>query len=165
MADVPSMWRVELLHPQFIHFTVALLITGSLCWLLSLLLDRWCVFLSRAGRFLIVLGSLFSWATIYSGTLADDEVGRTLCDPTVLERHEGNAYISAYLFSGVSVLFIAQWWTRFFTGFKKVLQGVIAAVILGGCIYLSYTAHMGAKVVYQQGGAVHHPSTDCSEFE
>ena len=160
------MWRVELLHPQFVHFAVASLITGALCWLFSLPLKKgWSAFFSRTGRFLIVLGSLFCWVAIYTGTLADVEVGRTLCDPTALERHEGNAYVSAYIFSGISVLFLFRWLTSWFTNFRKVLTWVIAGLLVAGCVYLTYTAHMGAKVVYQQGGGVHHPSEDCKEFE
>lgn len=160
------MWRVELLHPQFVHFSVALLFIGTLCWLLSLIpVERWTAFFSRTGRFLVVLGSLFSWVAIYTGNLADSEVGRTLCDPTVLERHEGNAYITAYLFSGISILFLLHLLTSWFTRIKKVLTWLIAGLLIAGCVYLTYTAHMGAKVVYQQGGAVHHPSKDCEEFE
>ena len=166
MKEVPSMWRVELLHPQFVHFTVALLFTGALCWLLSVILIKaWRPFFSKMGQFLIVLGTLLSWVAVYTGTLADSEVGRTLCDPTVLERHEGNAYITAYLFSGISLLFLLRWRTSWSARVKKTLTWLLAGLIVAGSIYLTYTAHMGAKVVYQQGGGVYHPSKDCEEFE
>ncbi len=166
MNEIPSMWRTELLHPQFVHFTVALLLFGSLLWLLSFLFgEKKRPLLSNAGQILIITGTAISWLTIYTGTLADAEVGRTLCDPTVLEGHEYNAFIMAYVFSGISVVLLLNKFTAIFKRFKKGIHLLLLLAIITGNVYLTYTAHMGAKVVYQQGGGVYHPSQDCHEFE
>ena len=160
------MWRTELLHPQFVHFTVALILFGSLLWLLSFLFkERRSSLLSSAGQILIVAGTAISWGTIYTGNLADAEVGRTLCDPTVLESHENHAFTMAYIFSGVSVVLLINQFTSLFKRFRGAIYLVVALAIVGGNAYLTYTAHLGAQVVYQQGGGVYQPSEDCSEFE
>lgn len=166
MNEIPSMWRIELLHPQFVHFTVALLMVGSLLWLGAFLFrKRNSVFLHKAGQLLIIVGTLISWVTVYTGNLADAEVGRTLCDPTVLESHEQNAFTLSYIFSGISIVFLLNWFTALFKRFRSKVYLLLVLALIAGNGYLFYTAHQGAKVVYQQGGGVYHPSKDCSEFE
>ncbi len=166
MNEIPSMWRTELLHPQFVHFTVALLLFGSLLWIAAFLFKPTKrTFLHNAGQLLIITGTVISWATVYTGTLADTEVGRTLCDPTVLESHEYNAFTLAYIFSGISVVFLVNRFTTLFQRFQKGLYLLLLLGMIAGNAYLINTAHLGGKVVYQQGGGVYHPSKDCSEFE
>lgn len=166
MNEIPSMWRTELLHPQFVHFTVALLMTGSLLWLLNFLFKSGKKqFLSNTGQLLVIIGTLITWVTVYTGEMADSEVGRSLCDPTVLESHEHNAYYLAWIFTVVSVLFLIKTFTKLFNRFRTWVYVLIGLFILGGNAYLAYTAHLGGKIVYQQGGGVYHPSENCSEFE
>ena len=166
MNEIPTMWRTELLHPQFVHFTVALLMFGSLLWLAAFLFCKSKrPFLHKAGQLLIIAGTFLTWRTVYTGTLADAEVGRTLCDPTVLERHEYNAFTLAYIFSGISILFMLNKFAPLFNRFQSIIYLLLALGLVAGNAYLTYTAHQGAKVVYQQGGGVYHPSKDCSEFE
>jgi uncharacterized membrane protein len=166
MNEIPSMWRTELFHPQFVHFTVALLMVGSLLWLLGFVLpESQKAFLSKAGQLLIIGGSALTWGTIYTGSLADSEVVRTLCDPTVLEDHEHKSYTMAYIFSGISLLMLINQFTTWLKRFQSLVYGFLVIGLLVGNGYLAYTAHLGAKIVYQQGGGVYEPSEDCEEFE
>lgn len=55
-------------------------------------------------RVLLYVGAISVWVTIYTGTLADSIVTRTLCDPTVLEAHENAAYTVGYIFSVAALL-------------------------------------------------------------
>lgn len=166
MNEIPSMWRTELLHPQFVHFTVALLMFGSLLWLLALVLPASKKpFFRNAGQLLVITGTVISWLTIYTGDLADAEVGRTLCDPTVLESHEYHAYTMAWFFTGISALFTILSFTRLLSRFQKWIRLLVLLLMVAGNAYLIFTAHEGAKVVYQQSGGVYQPSEDCSKFE
>ncbi|NIT55437.1 MAG: hypothetical protein GWN00_04135, partial [Aliifodinibius sp.] len=83
MQEPLSMWRVELIHPFVIHIPIALLIVGSLFWIGSLWLHKRYGFLRPSARLLLFIGTVGAWIAVYTGSLADAEVARTLCDPTV----------------------------------------------------------------------------------
>ena len=163
------MWREELVHPLFVHFPIALLIIGSILLLLvyTPLFSKAKSNLLFSSRLLLIAGSLFSWITVYTGTLADSVVGRQVCDPTVLEEHESYGYYVAILFSVTSVLEIGLNFIK-----NKLNSGIIRSLkifslllAISGTILLGYEAHLGGKLVYQQAAGVHQPSDNCKEFE
>lgn len=160
------MGRTELVHPLFVHFPIALLILGTLV----LLCYRLPVFnsvnnqLSFTSKFLLFTGSLLSWATVYTGTLADSVVGREVCDPTVLEDHERLGYYVAITFLVISVLEIGFYYLSRFR-WLRLLQTLSLIIALAGTALLGYEAHLGGKLVYQQAAGVHQPRQDCKEFE
>lgn len=166
VQEVPEMVRTELVHPLFVHFPIALLIIGTLV----LLCHRSGMFrsvdsqLSFTAKLLLITGSLLSWATVYTGTLADSVVGREVCDPTVLEDHERYGYYVAILFSVVSAIEIGLYYLKHFH-WKRSLGRISLIIALGGVTLLGYEAHLGGKLVYQQAAGVHQPSKDCKEFE
>lgn len=164
------MWRTELWHPLVVHFPIALLLVGTGMRMIAMLHRRYAVlrFLVPAGRTLLGLGTLGAWVAVYTGTLADAEVARTLCDPTIAETHEQWAYRTAWLFTGGLGIDVLLWrgWTpnlgrlgRF--GVRLVLVGLL----LSGSAGLGYVGHLGAQLVYQQAAAVYHPGPDCAAFE
>lgn len=169
MESLPDMWRTELWHPLSVHFPIALLIIAALILLLSKLpfFGQWKERLSFSGLILLVPGTLLAWWSVYTGTLADSVVGRHVCDPTVLEDHERFAYITAYIFTGLTILelLIRLGKNAILTRFKKYLTLVSIILMLAGVSSMGYVGHLGAKLVYQQGASVHQPSEDCSEFE
>lgn len=167
MAQLPSMWRTELFHPLVVHFPIALLTVGTVAWLVGRLVGRegrW-GFLLPAGRALLLIGTLSAWAAVYTGDLADAEVARTLCDPTVVEAHESYAYWMGYLFTGALAVDAASHLSDL-KGVWRRFAGVAAGVaMLLGASLLVYVGHLGASIVYQQGAAVYEPAEDCREFE
>lgn len=172
MKELPSMWRTELLHPLFVHFPIALLTLSTVVVLLYRLklIPRWNKGLAFMALALLVPGTLLAWVSVITGVQADNVVGREVCDPTVLEDHERFAYLTAWLFTGVTLLEIAlQSWKRsiFDPGRKlrKIFSTLSILLALGGAVSISYVGHLGAKLVYQQAAAVHQPSKDCEEFE
>ena len=110
MEKIPGMWRTELLHPLFVHFPVALLIVAAIVVVLFRLnlLHKWNHQLASSSLMLLIPGTILAWVSVYTGTLADNVVGREVCDPTVLEDHERFAYITAYLFTGVTIIEIGR---------------------------------------------------------
>jgi hypothetical protein len=111
------------------------------------------------------VGVVTTWIAIYTGSLADAEVVRSLCDPTVVESHEELAYLVGYLFTGAV---FAEGTTSFFKleGFTSmILRGTVGIALLAGTSTLFYVGHLGATLVYQQGAGVYQPSEDCVEFE
>lgn len=165
MQDPLSMWRVELIHPFVIHIPIALLIVGSVFWVISLWLHRRYDFLRPSARLLLLIGTIGAWVAVYTGSLADAEVVRTLCDPTVVEQHENYAYIVGYLFSAFMII---DWLTvKDYVNLisKKYLRIGLAILLIAGCGFLGYVGHLGSKLVYQQSAAVYQPTEECVEFE
>lgn len=168
MSEVPGMDRPELLHPLVVHFPIALLLLVTFVYVL-----RFTPFgkhhqdsLAFAGRLVLFPGVVLAWIAFYTGGIADGEVGRTLCDPTVAKSHEQTAALGASLFS---LLAAGELLLLFFKDKRRQYARLIAiaglVLSLAGAGTLGYTGHLGAKLVYQQAAGVYQPSTDCSEFE
>lgn len=158
------MWRVELLHPFVVHIPIALLIFGSIFWLSSLYLHRRYSFLRPSARLMLFIGSIGAWLAVYTGVLADSEVGRTLCDPRVANEHERFSFIVGYVFS---VFVVVDWlhlknYITFVSG--KWIRGGLAILLIAGCGFLGYVGHLGAQLVYQQSAGVYQPTERCVEF-
>lgn len=175
MEAVPSMWRTELWHPLVVHFPIALLLVGTLFRIGAVLpgVGR-LSFLRPAGQTLLVLGTAGVWAAVYTGSLADSIVVRSLCDPTVLETHENLSYTTAYLFSGYIAADLVHYglkrwlFSEAFRGaalFRRVLLLAALGLALGGSATLVYVSHLGSSLVYQQAAAVNQPAEDCAAFE
>ena len=165
MQEPLSMWRVELIHPFVVHIPVALLLVGSIFWILSLWLHRRYTFLRPSGRLLLLIGTVGAWIAVYTGTLADGQVARSLCDPTIAKEHERFAYTVGYLFSAFVIVdwLVVKDYLTFIT--KKYLHVGLAILLIAGCGFLGYVGHLGGKLVYQQSAAVYQPTEGCVEFE
>lgn len=163
---MPDFWRTEVWHPLSVHFPVALLIFATCVRLIAFFLRSpkdalW----EKMGSIVLFTGSLLAWVSIYTGNLADGIVSRQLCDPTVLKAHENAAYISTYLFTAAALVDLGSryLYPRLQSHYAKKILLVLLLTLGSG--YLTYAGHLGATVVYQQGGGVYHPSADCAEFE
>ena len=162
MPQLPDIWRTEVWHPLTVHFPIALLLAALLFKTIALKSTKplW----SEGGAFLLLLGTLGAWVAVYTGDRAEGIVARLICDPTILKDHENASLIMAWIFTGALALEAVSYWQllkiRRFLG--KIL---VVLLMLTGAGFLTYTAHLGATLVYQQGAGVYHPSEDCREFE
>lgn len=167
MTELPGIWRVELLHPLVVHFPLALLLCGTAAWLVghwTRRRERW-AFLLPAGRLMLSVGAASAWVAVYTGDLADAEVVRTLCDPTVVEAHEEYAIIVAAIFTGALVIEFASLLNAALERWRHIIAIAVGVALIGGAALLGYVGHLGSTLVYQQGAAVYHPSENCTEFE
>ena len=168
MSELPSIWRTELWHPMLVHFPIVLLLGAAVLSLLQYILaSENTRFVKKMSRVLLYTGIIFVWITIYTGTLADSIVTRSLCDPTVLESHENAAFIVGYLFSAAALLDVIGFisWKRLDLIKHKFKRWLVTLLLVAGSFYLVYTAHLGASLVYQQSAAVYQPTEGCTEFE
>lgn len=159
---LPELIRTETWHPLLVHFPLALLLLGAIALLAGAVFSN--VFFEKMGRIIIVLGTFGGGLAILTGNLADSVVSRQICDPTVLEAHETNAYITGALFTIASLLIILTYF-EILDKFRKHLKLVIIGLSIVGSGFLIYTGHLGASLVYQQAAGVYTPSEDCSEFD
>lgn len=168
MSELPSIWRTELWHPMMVHFPIVLLLGAALLRILHYFLSsKNARFTKKMSRVLLYVGAISVWVTIYTGTLADSIVTRTLCDPTVLETHENAAYTVGYIFSVAALLDVIDFisWKWLITIKHQLKEWLVVLLLIVGSFYLGYTAHLGASLVYQQSAAVYQPTEGCSEFE
>lgn len=161
MDGLPEFWRTEIFHPISVHFPLAILVLATVFFLVGFVTKK--IFWENTSRILFLIGTIGAWIAIYTGNLADSVVSRQICDPTVLETHETNAYIVAGLFSVASILILLDYF-GFLKKIEKIGKVLILVLTIAGSGFLIYTGHLGATLVYQQAAGVHTPSEDCSEF-
>ncbi len=165
MEEIPSLWRTEVWHALSIHLPIVLLSLASIAFCIGL------VFKNKSGSQFIAqftflalgIGVLSAWLSIYLGEEAYNVVVRTLCDPNVLQDHQWWGYFSVYFYSAATLLFILSHFN--FILRSKLLRVLLAVLLLTGFGGLIYSGHLGASVVYQQGGGTYVPSKNCTEFE
>jgi uncharacterized membrane protein len=162
MTELPDFWRTEVWHPLAVHLPLAALLLATLAFMVSLFLKKQAWY--QTGVFLIISGTLGAWVAVYTGSMADAVVVRGLCDPTVLESHENQAYLTSWIFTLASVTSLS-----FYLKKLKIRQNVIKILVvvfaLTGSVFLARVGHLGATLVYQQAAGVYVPSEDCSEFQ
>ncbi|MCX2575397.1 DUF2231 domain-containing protein [Pedobacter sandarakinus] len=163
MNQIPSMWRTELWHPMLVHLPIATLLLATVAGLIAAFLKKGRVKLALADFtfILLTIGVITIWMGIYTGLLAYKIEVRTLCDPQVLKTHQYWAYIAAYIYTFALVVQLISFR---FSRWKIWFRIVRNLLLLAGCLALGYCGHLGASVVYQQGGGVYKPSVGCKEF-
>src|SRR5680860_24076 len=165
MEEIPSLWRTEVCHALSIHLPIVLLSLASLAYCFGLFVNKngWLHFIHRFTFLALGIGVPGAWLSIYLGEEAYNVVVRTLCDPNVLQDHQWWGYFSVYFYSAATLLFILS---RFnLISRSKLLSVLLTVLLLTGFGGLIYSGHLGASVVYQQGGGTYVPSENCAEFE
>ena len=89
------------LHPMIVHFPIALLIIGFLFDLTGAIFNK--VFFSKAGFYLLILGTLGVIAAFISGNIAGDGVSEVGTLKQALENHEDAAQLSLWLMVTASI--------------------------------------------------------------
>lgn len=155
-----TLWRIELLHPAVVHFSVALTVVGTLFWLLGESAGRWTSLRSFrvAGPVTLLLAVGASWAAVQTGFMADAEVGRDLYDPRPLKDHENLGLAFSWLLSVAVGTDLVRRWERVPRGMRRWTGLLVAVGLLAACGLLAYTAHLGAGLVYLQGAGVEMPA-------
>ena len=160
----PTFWRTETWHPLTVHFPISFLLLATFAMLVALFLKgTQAHFWYRAGAYLLYVGCLMAWVSIYTGGLADGIVSRKICDPTVLKDHEIAADNMAYIVSAATLLVLALR-LNLVRVKTRLLQVVAVLLMVVGSGFLAYAGHLGASVVYQQAGGVNVPAGDCAGF-
>lgn len=149
------MMRLELIHPMFIHFPIALLLVGSGLKLIAFWMkksSRYHVILFSS-RLIVIIGVYFAWGSVFAGEVAEDIVRKSLCQPQVLDIHRDLGYATSYLFTAALLFDWPREWlksTRFFKPFT-ILSSLL---FTEGTIVILSTAFFGGSLVYDQGAAV-----------
>lgn len=157
-----TMWRIELLHPAVVHFSVALTLVGSLFWCIGLWGGKSaaCKPFAHTAWWLLLLACLGTWASVQSGFWADEVVGRGLYDPRPLKDHERFGLALAWVLTAAVVVDGLPRFVPPFQRYHPYLKALVAVGLIAACGLVAWTAHLGAGLVYQQGAAVELPGSD-----
>ena len=153
------------LHPQVVHFVIALLIVGVLARVVSLFpLGRRLGFVGGMAATLIFLGTAASVVAVKSGVEAHELAESIPGLRPAISVHEEYGERTRNIFLVVSLLEIGL--LAFATRNPKVargLRGASALVGLGGLVLLYETGEHGGDLVYGYAGGVGVRSGDSSD--
>ncbi len=143
------MFDTQHIHPMIVHFPIALLIVGLLADAAGLFSKK--EFFSKAGFYLLILGTIGVIAAYFSGNLAGDGVTEAGPLKQALETHEDAAGLSIWLMSAAALVRIA------FVAVKKYsgsLKWVAFALFLIGVLSIARTGYYGGELVYKHAAGV-----------
>lgn len=160
-----TMWRIELLHPAVVHFSVALTLVGSLFWLVGLFGGQFpsCKPFRLTAWWLLLLACIGTWAGVQTGFWADHVVGRELYDPRPLKDHERFGLAFSWVLTAVVLVEAVRLFVSKVRPVKRYLTALVALGLVASCALVAWTSHLGAGLVYQQGAGVQMPSSGSGE--
>lgn len=153
------------LHPEIVHFVVALLYVGVIARLLSLVppLAKRFAFAGPMAALLILLGTGAAVAAVQSGTDAHDKAESIPGVRAAVMAHEDSGHRTRNVFLAVAVFEIAA---LVFARKAGIARGLLTASALGGLVgvyFLTETGDLGGDIVYEYAGGVGVRSGDTSD--
>ena len=137
------------LHPMIVHFPIALLIIGFLFDLTGAIFNK--VFFSKAGFYLLILGTLGVIAAFISGNIAGDGVSEVGTLKQALENHEDAAQLSLWLMVTASVARISIVLLKKYSG---VFKWTAIVLFLVGILSIARTGYYGGELVFKHAAGV-----------
>lgn len=142
------MFTASHLHAMFIHFPIALLIVGFVAEVISLFSEK--EFFKNAGFYLLILGTLGTLASYFSGTAAGEGIEEGPL-AKVMELHEQAATITLWLTIATSSAYTAILIFKYKKSWAKIVSIILFAAIIGG---IARTGYLGGQLVYKHGAGV-----------
>jgi len=144
---------IAALHPQVVHFAIALLIVGVLFRLIAL--TGKLAFTSQAATTLILMGTLASVVAVRSGTDAHGPVERVPGARGAVQEHEEWGIRARNAFLLVSAVELAALLLSRRKPEPARMAAMTAAVLgLGGCVVLYEAGEHGGELVYNYAGGI-----------
>lgn len=145
MVEIIPNW-----HPIFVHFTIALISTSALCYLIGysaikssvgqelLIVGRWCLW----------LGAIAVIATFITGFIAYHTVLHDTISHVAMTTHR-NWAITSFIF----ILLMSAWSLWLYFKNKLIISTFIIGMIIA-FLLVNVTAWYGAELVYRHGVGV-----------
>jgi uncharacterized membrane protein len=143
------MFDITHLHPMIIHFPIALLFVGFLADAVGLTFKK--EFFTKAGFYLLILGTLGVVAAYLSGNLAGEGVTEAGALKEALEIHEDAATLTLWLMIGTALVRIAIVALKKYIGIYRWLALVIFFI---GVLSIARTGFYGGELVYKHAAGV-----------
>lgn len=136
-------------HPMIVHFPIALLFVGFLADATGLILKK--DFFSRAGFYLLILGTLGVVAAYLSGNYAGEGVTEAGTLKQALETHENAATLTLWLMVGAALVRIAMVVLKKYVG---IYRWVAFFIFFLGVLSIAKTGFYGGELVYKHAAGV-----------
>ncbi len=139
------------IHPQTVHFPIALLITAGGIYIYGFIKSDHPKI--HMGSLIHTLGLLGMIAAIISGKITQGSIQQNDQIAAILRQHEIMAYGTIWVFS---VLWVWQfvrkkYLVQDYFNWEKLIFAVIFIISL---CFMGYSAHLGGKMVYEHGTGV-----------
>ena len=135
------------LHPQTVHFPIAFLVLAGIFYVVPFFsADSW---FRRGGLVLHIAGLAGMVLAIITGTLAEAEIVHTARIDALYRNHELLGYAALWLFAMLLV------WRYLREKQAKTRENVLFVFVFWAMIGVTgYSAHLGGKMVYEEGAGV-----------
>ncbi|RJP60933.1 MAG: DUF2231 domain-containing protein [Ignavibacteriales bacterium] len=136
------------LHPQIVHFPIAILILYSVLEIIGILFNN--EFLQKTSFLLLVIGVVSAVGAVLTGNQAAEfaKLNSDLPIATLIEDHETYATITLWYYFAILIL-------RTYLTLKKKFEGLLKFIfiplVLIGCYLIYETGEHGGKLVYEYG--------------
>lgn len=137
--------NVAELHPAFVHFPVALTITGLLCYFLGY--AKWPEF-QRLALVLLAFAFLFSFISVFTGEKAAEVVKRIPTIEQALEKHEEFGEWTRWMLGLALIVGIIS--QRVLKG-SQTLAALFFLTYLLAAGFVGYTGYLGGELVLEYG--------------
>jgi len=134
-------------HPIFVHFTVALIVTSAILYLVGNFTAtlKWGQELLITARWCLWLGAFAAIATIIAGLIAYYTVAHDTASHLAMTEHRNWAIATV-----IVILCVALWsWRLIYKHKSTPILFIIAMIAVAGLVMV--TAWHGAEVVYRYG--------------
>ena len=143
------MFDMTHLHPMIIHFPIALLFVGFLADAVGLTFKK--EFFTKAGYYLLIIGTLGVVAAYLSGNLAGEGVTEAGALKEALEIHEDAATLTLWLMIGTALVRIAIVALNKYIG---IYRWFALAIFFIGVLSIARTGFYGGELVYKHAAGV-----------
>ncbi len=143
------MFGITHLHPMIVHFPIALLIIGFLFDLSGAFFNK--DFFSKAGFYLLILGTAGVIAAYFSGNIAGDGVSEVGALKQALENHEAAAELSLWLMVIASVVRIGIVLLKKYSG---IFKWTAIILFFAGILSIARTGFYGGELVFKHAAGV-----------
>lgn len=144
-----KMFDTTHIHPMIVHFPIALLIVGFLAEVIGAFTKK--EFFSKAGLYLLILGTLGVVAAYLTGNLAGDGVTEAGALKQALEVHEEAAELSLWLMVSAALIRIAL---VLFKKYAGALKWIAVTVFFLGVLSIARTGYYGGELVFKHAAGV-----------
>jgi len=128
-------------HPLLVHFTVGLVITSSVFFILSKIKGTWSTNFETVGKWTLWAGAIITVLTVLAGFDAYNTVAHDDIAHKVMKVHRNWA-----LGTSAAILVLALWTFR-----TKTVSTLAVATSLLVSGLVGYTGYLGAELVYRHG--------------
>tara|TARA_R110002050_G_scaffold290805_1_gene444698 strand:- start:149 stop:739 length:591 start_codon:yes stop_codon:yes gene_type:complete len=137
------------LHPKIVHFPVALLISAGILGILALIWKSKRDILKEVLLWNLTLGVAGAILALITGLVEEKTLVHNDSIHSIMETHELLGFIFSGIFLAVLIwLFIRK------SKMKTTEFSVLVIILVFSSGLLGYSAHLGGKMVYEQGAGV-----------